>query len=90
MFVRPFALQTDVGNESEMSFAVSSSIVGVASGNKVNRNAKFLHPSNARYSQLPQQHQVKIAAINGKPRVQRYLSNECEFSLFNFQCLSYL
>ena len=27
---------------------------------------------------------VKIAAISGKPRVQRYLSRECEFFAFIF------
>ena len=34
---------------------------------------------NLHHQQQQQQKQIKIAAINGKPRVQRYLSRECEF-----------
>jgi hypothetical protein len=35
-------------------------------------------PNSGSGDQQQLQHQVKIAAINGKPRVQRYLSRECE------------
>ncbi len=50
----------------------SESLQGCGSGAK----QVLIQGSSHHQQQLP----IKIAAINGKPRVQRYLSRECEFA----------
>ena len=72
------ALTIHVGTESEISFSLMS---GVGKNNRRGRESMSITSASAKL--LPNPKPVRIAAINGKPRVQRYLSRECKF-LFLF------
>ena len=69
-----FALTIYVGTESEISFSLMS---GVGKNNRRGRESMSITSASAKL--LPNPKPVRIAAINGKPRVQRYLSRECKF-----------
>ena len=60
-----------LGTESEISFSVAGS-------SKIRRGRESMSINSASAKLLPNPKPVRIAAINGKPRVQRYLSRECK------------
>ena len=83
-----------VGTDSELSYSLLNSTCSTRAGAATvsgpgagfsNRDSK--HSASITHHPKP----VKVAAINGKPRVvQRYLSRECKFALlFSFICFFY-
>ena len=84
-FLFYYFFQNNTGTESEVSFSLLSGQHGQVghrgqhgpsstASSSVNRNGNL----NSRLVISPGTKPVKIAAISGKPRVQRYLSRECE------------
>ena len=72
--------------DSEVSFSLLSGNTGRSgtTSNGIRNSGHVLN--NTRLIISPGSKPVKIAAISGKPRVQRYLSRECEF----FTLLSFI
>ena len=64
--------------DSEVSFSLLSG----NGGHNGTRHSGLNSLNNTRLIISPGSKPVKIAAISGKPRVQRYLSRECEFYVF--------
>ena len=79
-----FPLIWATGTESEVSYSVGNrgGLLNLTKSSALSKgSSRRGSSSGAQVRLLPQQgnaSQVKIAAINGKPRVQRYLSRECE------------
>ena len=78
------ALTIHVGTESEISFSLMS---GVGKNNRRGRESMSITSASAKL--LPNPKPVRIAAINGKPRVQRYLSRECKFLFYYILFLTF-
>ena len=63
-----------LGTESEISFSGS----GLNKSRRHGRESMSITSASTKLLP-PNSKPVRIAAINGKPRVQRYLSRECKF-----------
>ena len=73
-----FFILSNTGTESEVSFSLLN-----GSRNHNNRHSGLDNSTTTTSTRIlmsPGTKPVKIAAISGKPRVQRYLSRECEWS----------
>ena len=71
-----YFIHTSTGTESEISF----SLLNGGRGGTNRCNGLDTSTASTRILMSPGSKAVKIAAISGKPRVQRYLSRECEFA----------
>ena len=86
-FVFLFIFSQHTGTDSEVSFSLLSGHHGLRGQQQSNTvpasNRNGLNQGlNSRLVISPGSKPVKIAAISGKPRVQRYLSRECECFFF--------
>ena len=82
IFFSFFFILSNTGTESEVSFSLLN-----GSRNHNNRHSGLDNSTTTTSTRIlmsPGTKPVKIAAISGKPRVQRYLSRECEWF---FLCL---
>ena len=77
IFFSFFFILSNTGTESEVSFSLLN-----GSRNHDNRHSGLDNSTTTTSTRIlmsPGTKPVKIAAISGKPRVQRYLSRECEW-----------